>query len=159
MRAGAGEEQPGPAAAVAGLRGDAAGGRRAGLNWLGPVVAGADDLAGAPRRRGPEPVKRRGAMAFLTEVLAGGPMKVRDVWDRAVKEGLGSKTVRDAKEDLGIQSVMVMEEGRRVNYWLLPGQTMVGHGKAEEEMDEIDRQLKALSEMYPPKTPLEDDDF
>jgi hypothetical protein len=130
------------------------------LNWLGPVEAVADDLVGGPRRRGPEPVKRRSAIAFLTDVLAGGPLAVRAIWERALKEGLGSKTVRDAKRDLGIRTVMVVEDGRRVHYWLLPGQTMTGHGKAAEEMDEIDRQLRELSEMYPPRTPLErDDDF
>ena len=71
------------------------------------------------------------------------------VWDRVMKERLGSKTVRDAKEELGIQSVMVMEDGRRANYWLLPGQTMVGHGKAEEEMDEIDCQLEGAERDVP----------
>jgi hypothetical protein len=129
------------------------------LSWLGPVDAGADDLVGAPRRRGPEPVKRRGAIAFLTEVLAAGPLKVRDIWDRVLKEGLSPRTVRDARDDLGIQSAMVMEDGRRVNYWLLPGQTLIGHGKVEEEMDEWERRLKEMSAMYPPKTPLEDEDY
>ncbi|HKI36420.1 MAG TPA: AAA family ATPase [Gemmataceae bacterium] len=129
------------------------------LSWLGPVETSADDLVGLPRRRGPQPVKRRGAALFLSEVLAGGPMKVRDIWERAVKEGLSANTVRNAKDDLGIVSRRVMEDGRRVNYWLLHGQGLPGEEKPEEEMDELERQLKKLGEMYPPTTPLEDDDL
>ena len=55
------------------------------------------------RRHGPEPVKRKSAAGFLTELLAGGPMKVRDIWDRVLKEGLSPKTVRNARKDLGIR--------------------------------------------------------
>ncbi len=117
------------------------------LNWLGPVTATAEELAGAARRRGPAPVKRQSAVAFLTELLAGGPVKVRDIWERVLKEGLSPHTVRDARKDLGIQS-------RKV-----PGQRLPGEDRPEAEMDEIDRQLQELSRLYPPKTPLEDDDF
>ncbi len=129
------------------------------LNWLGPVTATAEELAGAARRRGPAPVKRQSAVAFLTELLAGGPVKVRDIWERVLKEGLSPHTVRDARKDLGIQSRKVMEDGRGVTYWLLPGQRLPGEDRPEAEMDEIDRQLQELSRLYPPKTPLEDDDF
>jgi len=66
-------------------------------SWLGPVAATAEDLVRQARRRGPVPVKRRGAAAFLSDLLAGGPMKVRDIWDRVVKEGLSAKTVRNAR--------------------------------------------------------------
>ncbi|HKI38513.1 MAG TPA: AAA family ATPase [Gemmataceae bacterium] len=129
------------------------------LSWLGPVDVSADDLVGLARRRGPEPTKRQSAAAFLTELLAGGPMKVRDVWDRVLQEGLSAHTVRRAaKEEVGIRSRLVMEDGRRVNWWLLPGQVLPGEDKPEEEMDEIERRLKELSEMFPPRTPLEDDD-
>jgi hypothetical protein len=127
------------------------------LRWLGPVAASAEDLVGMARRRGREPVQRKGAAAWLSEVLAGGPVKVRDVWERAVREGLAVRTVRRAaQEELGIRSVMVMEDGRRVNYWLLPGQSLVGHGQAVEELDEVDLQLRELERLYPSRTPLED---
>jgi hypothetical protein len=127
------------------------------LHWLGPVEATADDLVLPVRRRGPQPIKRRGAAAFLKELLAGGPMRVRDIWERAGKEDFGSRTLRDAKNDLGIRSAMVMEDGRRVNYWLLHGQAPPGQDRPEEEMDDFDRRLKELSEMFPPTTPLDDD--
>jgi hypothetical protein len=128
------------------------------LNWLGPVAATAEDLVGQARRRGPAPVKRRSAAAWLTELLAGGPMKVRDIWDRVLKEGLSPKTVRNAREELRIISRRVVEDGCRANYWLLPGQCLPGEDKPEAGMDEIDRHLREMSRMYPPKTPLEDDD-
>jgi len=76
-----------------------------------------------------------------------------------LQEGLSAHTVRRAaKEEVGIRSRLVMEDGRRVNWWLLPGQVLPGEDKPEEEMDEIERRLKELSEMFPPRTPLEDDD-
>jgi hypothetical protein len=127
------------------------------LNWLGPVAATAEELVGQARRRGPAPVKRRSAAAFLSDLLAGGPMKVRDIWDRVLKEGLSSKTVRNAREELRIISRQVVEDGVRLRYWLLPDQSLPGHDKPEAEMDEIDRQLREMSRMYPPKTPLEDE--
>ena len=104
-------------------------------------------------------MKRKGAVAFLTELLAGGPVKVRDIWDRVLKEGRSPHTVRDARKDLGIQSRKVTEDGREVTYWLLSGQRLPGEDKPEAEMDPLERRLKELVEMYPPKTPLEDDDF
>jgi hypothetical protein len=139
------------------------------LNWLGPVEAGADDLMGTPNR-GRRPVKRREATAFLQEALADGPLKVSDLWERAGREGLGEKTVRDAKDQLDIRSVMVVEDGRRVNYWLLPGQTAPGGEKPEEEMSLYERDQKVLDELYerdmqtlfgkspPPRPPADDEE-
>ena len=129
------------------------------LSWLGAIPVTAEELVGATRRRGPAPVKRKAAVAFLTELLSGGSMKVRDIWERVLKEGRSPKTVRNARDDLGIQSRTVQEDGRNVTYWLLPGQRLPGEDKPEAEMDDWDRTLKEPSEQYPPKTPLEDDDF
>jgi hypothetical protein len=134
-------------------------GGAAALNWLGPVAVTAEGLLGAARRRGRPPVQRRSTMTFLNELLAGGPMKVRDIWERTSKEGLSSDTVRNARKDLGICSRRVMEDGRQVTYWLLPGQCLPGEDKPEAEMDPLLRRLKELEEAYPPPTPLEDDDF
>jgi hypothetical protein len=128
------------------------------LSWLGPVAVTAEELVGVARRRGPAPVKRRSAAVFLTELLAGGPLKVRDIWERVVKEGLSPKTVRNARDELRIISRPVVENGIRASYWLLPGQRLPGEDKPDAEMDEIDRQLREMSQMFPPKTPLEDDD-
>jgi hypothetical protein len=129
------------------------------LSWLGPVPATAEELVGATRRRGPAPVKRKRAVAFLTELLAGGPMKVRDIWERVLKEGRSPHTVRDARKALGIRSRKVTEDGRQVTYWLLHGQRLPDEDKPEAEMDDWERTLKELSEQFPPQTPLEDDDF
>jgi hypothetical protein len=137
-----GPPQPSPAFEVAQPEGGAPT-----LNWLGPVAATAEELVGVARRRGPAPVKRRSAAGFLTELLAGGPMKVRDIWERVVKEGLSPKTVRNARDELRISSRRVVEDGRQANYWLLPGQLLPGEDKPEAEMDEIDRWLKEQREL------------
>jgi hypothetical protein len=129
------------------------------LSWLGPVPTTAEELVGATRRHGPAPVKRKAAVTFLTELLSGGPMKVRDIWERVLKEGRSPKTVRSARDDLGIQSRTVREDGRNITYWLLPGQRLPVGDRRDAEMDEFDRQLRELCEQFPPKTPLEDDDF
>jgi hypothetical protein len=129
------------------------------LTWLGSVEVTASDLAGRVRPRGRQPAQRRSAAVFLMELLAGGPMKVRDIWVQALKEGLSANTVRRAKDEVGIRSALVLEDGRRANYWLLPDQALASHDKPEAEMDDVDRHLKMLSDLYPPKTPLEEDDW
>jgi hypothetical protein len=134
-------------------------GRAPTLSWLGPVAGTAEELVGAARRHGPVPVKRKAAVAFLTELLSGGPVKVGDVWERVLKEGRSPKTVRNARDELGIRSRTVREDGRNVTYWLLPGQRLPGEERRDPEMEEFDRHLEELNRMYPPKTPLEDDDF
>ena len=40
-----------------------------------------------------------------------------------------------------------------------PGQSLPGHDKPEAEIDDFELRLKQMSEMFPPKTPLEDDAF
>jgi hypothetical protein len=128
------------------------------LNWLGPVAATADELVRPVRRRGRPPVQRLNAMAFLKQELANGPRPVSEIWQRSVDLNMSSKTVYNASKDLAVRSEMVMEDNRRVTYWLLPGQALPGHDKPEEEMDVIERALKDMREKYPPKTPLERDD-
>jgi hypothetical protein len=53
----------------------------------------------------------------------------------------------------------VREDGRNVTYWVLPGQRLLFEDKPEAEMDDWDRTVKKLNEQFPPRTPLEDDDF
>jgi hypothetical protein len=128
------------------------------LSWLGPAAVTAEGLVGSRRRHGPEPVKRKSAAVWLTELLASGPMKVRDIWERVLKEGLSPKTVRNARKDLGIRPRRTAEDGRQVTYWLLYGQRLPGEDKPDAGWDDLQRKLREVEEQYPPRTPLEDDD-
>src|SRR5262249_35665517 len=84
------------------------------LTALGPVALTGDGLLARrhPRRPGPEPQALEVALAFLAEVLAGGPRPVNDVWARAQPVGLSEITLRRAKRELGVRSVWVKEDGR-----------------------------------------------
>jgi hypothetical protein len=119
------------------------------LRWLGPVAAVAEELVGSPRRRGRDPARRQTAAAFLTELLTAGPVRAREVRERAAREGLAFTTVRRAaREELGARSRTVKEGGRRVSYWLLPGQTLPGDDRPEEEMTPAEREMRALAELH-----------
>jgi hypothetical protein len=126
------------------------------LHWLGPVALTAEDLVCRVRRAGRKPTKRRSAASWLNDLLAAGPMKVSDIWDRALRDDLSASTVRDAaKQELHVRSVRVREDGRHVTYWRLPDQAAPGE-KRDAEMDEIDRQLREMERQFPSRTPLED---
>jgi hydroxymethylpyrimidine pyrophosphatase-like HAD family hydrolase len=85
-------------------------------------------------------------------------MKVNDIWERTKKEGRSPKTVRDARKELDIRSVMVMEDGRRVYYWKLYGQIVPGEPMSHPETDELARIFNKMNEEFPPPTPIEEAD-
>jgi hypothetical protein len=125
------------------------------VNWLGPVAVTADDLLARQRPdRGPTP--RQVAMAFLEEVLAGGPLPVREISKRADEAGLAAHTVRRAKDELKVRPVRVKVDGRRISYWLLPGQEPPPPVPPESEPTDLEPWLAPLRERFPPPTPLED---
>ncbi len=47
-------------------------------------------------------------------------------------------------------------EGKRLSYWLLPGQELPTGLTPESDTPELDAYLARLSELYPPSTPLDD---
>jgi len=125
------------------------------LQWLGPVAVSADDLL-ARQRPDPGPQPREVAMAFLEEVLAGGPLPVQEISKRADEEGLASRTVRRAKDTLEVRTVPVKVEGRRVYYWLLPGQQTPPSVPPEDAPIDLEEWLAPLREQWPAPSPLED---
>jgi len=126
------------------------------LNWLGPLPLTADDLLTQGRRRGRQRRERGNAFAFLAQLLAAGPLPVREVWERATQEGLSRATLRRAKGELEIRSQMVTVDGKRVSYWLLPTQQAPAGGSPDEDPNSLEPWLAPLRERYPSPTPLDD---
>jgi AAA domain len=124
------------------------------VDWLGESPCSADELlAGAARtERGP----RDQAAAFLLEFLAEGPRTSQDLWAAAQKRGLSARTLQRAKQALGIRCRRVHRDGRLVSYWLLEGQELP---RDPSDTDELDRIFAELEKQFPPRNPLDKDDF
>jgi hypothetical protein len=126
------------------------------LTWHGtsPLTAGQllVAAAGAP----PPILARERARAFLTGALEKAPRTSRERWPLAQRARLSKRTVKRAKADLGIRSVRVCADGKRLSYWLLPGQELPGGLTPESATPELDAYLARLGELYPPSTPLDD---
>ena len=60
---------------------------------------------GGSSNRGPEPEERKDAEAFLREYLADGPRPSKDVMSEAKLLGLSERTLRTAKNVVGIVSI------------------------------------------------------
>lgn len=95
----------------------------AGDAGLSRVVFGSEDPlltqeALFPRGRpGPAPTKRDEATQFIREVLAGGPVKAREIMDEAAEADISWDTIKQAKRRLGVES----EQERDGWVWRLPG--------------------------------------
>ena len=118
------------------------------LNWLGPVALTADGLLARGRRRGPEAEALARAVAFLGEVLAAGPLPLRDVWARAQGHGLSRRTLGRAKNELGVCSVWVKVEGHPVSCWALHDQELPATPPEDDETS-LEPWLAPLREKYP----------
>ncbi len=143
-----GPPQPALAFEIAARQGAAA------IHWLGPVDFTADALLAAAR---PGRRPRDVASAWLVEVLADGPLPVREIADRATAAGLAHMTVRRAREEMGLSSVRVRVNGRQVNYWKLPHQQPPPAVPPEDESTDLEPWLAPLRERFPPPTLLDDD--
>ncbi len=84
--------------------------------WLDEVNLRIDDVLGTRHEKGPEPVKRNEAIAFLKTFLGAGPKLANDVKATAKAAGIAEKTLRHAKTCLGIRAEKRC--GRSV--WVLP---------------------------------------
>lgn len=123
------------------------------LAWLGKTDLGADALLADVHR--PER-PRDTARQFLLEMLHDGPRTARDLWQRAVIEGLNRRTLQRARTDLDIRSVRVHEEGKTICYWLLPGQQLPREVHSDSAVPDLEPWLAPLRERFPPSTPLDD---
>ena len=82
-----------------------------GFEWVGEYDVSADDLLSGTAKG----TKKQAAVDFLEKFLADGQMPQTEIMELAEKKGIAEKTLRNAKEELGVKS-------KRVNnqwYWSL----------------------------------------
>jgi hypothetical protein len=124
------------------------------LSWLGPTMWEADQLLAQARRAGSE-LER--AKQFLTGFLAEGARTSRDIWQASRQYNLSEKTIRRAREDLGIRSLLVGVGPERLSYWLLDGQQKPTPPASDDDPPpDLEPWLAPLREQFPPATPLDD---
>ncbi|MCC2256224.1 AAA family ATPase [Ruminococcus sp. CLA-AA-H200] len=82
-------------------------GKETGFQWIGEYDISADDLLSGDARG----QKSRIAKEFLLDILADGGMAQKKIEEEASKQGIKKKTLRNAKQELEIDSV------KRGNQW------------------------------------------
>jgi hypothetical protein len=123
------------------------------VSWAGPCPWAPADLLGAAAY-GPPPRDR--ARAFLAEMLEGGPCTPRQVWEAAQAQGLSLRTLRRAREELGVRVARRSEGQAPVYYWMLPGQQLPDSAPPPDESADLGPWLRRLEEQFPPRTPLDE---
>ena len=129
--------------------------RPATITWLGTSPWTANQLLAAAARAPRPPVRDR-VRDFLSRTLEAGPRTSRELWSLAQEQRLSERTLRRGKRDLKIRSVRVWADGKRLSYWLLPGQQMPASVPAETVPPDLEEWLGPLREKYLPSTPLDD---
>ena len=81
--------------------------KETGFQWIGEYDISADDLLSGDARG----QKSRIAKEFLLDILADGGMAQKKIEEEASKQGIKKKTLRNAKQELEIESV------KRGNQW------------------------------------------
>ena len=81
--------------------------KETGFQWIGEYDISADDLLSGDARG----QKSRIAKEFLLDILADGAMAQKKIEEEASKQGIKKKTLRNAKQELEIDSV------KRGNQW------------------------------------------
>ena len=81
--------------------------KETGFQWIGEYDISADDLLSGDARG----QKSRIAKEFLLDILADGGMAQKKIEEEACKQGIKKKTLRNAKQELEIDSV------KRGNQW------------------------------------------
>jgi hypothetical protein len=89
--------------------------------WTGPVDLSADDLLLSGRLYQKEARER--AKELLQGVLANGPCSRDDITRQAMEAGIAERTLRRAKEELGILSQQSGTETGKRWFWSLPART------------------------------------
>jgi hypothetical protein len=126
------------------------------ITWLGPCAWTADQLLAAAASAPPAVPARDRAREFLASVLEKGPRTSRELWALTQERRLSWRTVRRAKVELQIRSVRIWADGKRLSYWLLPGQELPTSVPAEAVPPSLEEWLAPLREQFPPSTPLDD---
>ena len=79
--------------------------------WLGETDVAAAELLAGPRDEGSSALE--GAKNFLVELLLGGPVAYAEVEAAAEGAGINMRTVKRAKQELGVESSREGEAGRQ----------------------------------------------
>lgn len=85
--------------------------KETGFQWIGEYDISADDLLSGDARG----QKSRIAKEFLLDILADGGMAQKKIEEEASKQGIKKKTLRNAKQELEIDSVKRGNQG----FWIL----------------------------------------
>jgi hypothetical protein len=126
------------------------------ISWLGPCPWTADQLLAAAATAPPALSNRDRACDFLKAALANGSLTSREIWALAREQRLARRTLDRAKRDLHIRSVRIWADGKRLSYWLLPGQQLPDSVPPELAPPDLEEWLAPLREQFPPSTPLDD---
>ena len=94
------------------------------IAWTGPVDISADDLVLTARLRHGESLDQ--AKDFLTELLAAGSCSWQEVQRKAQEAGINTRTLRRAKDELGVVSSATRAAGRTQWHWSLPDAAAAG---------------------------------
>jgi hypothetical protein len=128
------------------------------LAWLGTSTLTCRQLlAGARKASLLDLGPRERAAEFLKAFLHGGPRTCHDIWAAAEMEGLTERTLRRAKDDLGISAEVVWTNRVRQTYWRLSTQEPPAPAQSDSDTAEFDAQLAALEAQYPSVCPLDED--
>jgi hypothetical protein len=125
------------------------------LSWVGPTAWTADQLL-AGSAGTVHATQRDRAHDFLTTFLADGPRTSREVWAAAREQDLSERTLERAKHELAVRSVRVCVGGKRLSYWLLPGQALPDTVPPEDSPLDLEPWLAPLREQFPASSPLDD---
>lgn len=89
------------------------------IEWTGPIELASDELLGSTGRERGDAIDE--AVAFLQELLARGPVSRESVFRQAHGVGIAERTLKRAKQTLGVVSRQRFEDGRNLWYWSLAG--------------------------------------
>jgi hypothetical protein len=90
------------------------------VDWAGPVAETANDVVIASRPAEPPGEALADAMALLQDLLGHGPATYETVLRLAHASGIAEKTLRRAKAELKVRSVLKHEDDGSHWHWSLP---------------------------------------
>jgi putative DNA primase/helicase len=122
------------------------------LHWLGEVEEGADELLSRRRKAGRPSAARVCARSVLESLLADGPLTAHEIWDKVKSQGFSVRTLRRARDELGIRSARVFTSAGLQTYWLMKHQDLPADLHARNLVDDPGR---LLQEYDPFRCPLD----
>src|SRR5262249_21127849 len=124
------------------------------LRWLGSCSWTANQLLASARPLlGPVELARE----FLLDFLAAGPRPCREIWHEAKKRPFGRSSLNKARELLTITSKQGWAGDQFLSFWCLPGQKSP-LATRDPNCADLDEFLERYRELYPSRTPLEEED-